>query len=311
MTASLDERVAAVAFCADQLMEAPLHVAASSLLRSIHADYSVHFYMVLTGFSSRAVQRLRRTLDSTGRNYELKALEVPDPTLFRGFRPLLGSLTTYHRLILPDIVQERRLLYLDSDMQVKTDVSPLFTLDMGSKAMGFVVDGSVKFALESKFFFSLGASPDDPAFNAGTMLFNLPEWRRQDCSARVLDFCRKHSDQLFAADQTALNALFAKDCFHLERRYNVKVFPAAGIRDIAQNGITHYVGSPKPWDLGGNWLLPYAKPWWNDLRLCAVPLHQRSSWLSASSWRRFPKILGGYRRILRMSRQQSREARSS
>ena len=292
-------------------MEAPLHVAASSLLRNIRADYSVRFYMVLTGFSTQAVARLRRTLEMTHRSFELNVLDAPDPSLFQGLPPLHGSLATYHRLILPEVVQEPILLYLDSDMQVKTDVSPLFTLDMGTKATGFVVDGTVGSALESQFFFSLGAAPGDPAFNAGTMLFNLPEWRRQNCSQRVFDFCRRHGSRLINRDQTALNALFAKDCLHLDPQYNAKVVPPVDRARVPQTGIIHFVGSPKPWDIGGKLILPYAKPWWDDLRRCALPFYQRSSWLSTSSWKRLPRILGGYRRILRLSYRQSRKPRPS
>lgn len=287
-----------MAFCTDQFMEAPLHVAASSLLRNIHTDYTVRFYFVLTGFSSRAVERLRRTLDLTGRAYVMKAVDVPDASLFRSFRPLHGNFTPYHRLILPEVVQEARLLYLDSDMQVRRDVSPLFCLEMGSKAMGFVVNGRVKSALEASFFLSLGAAPDDPAFNSGAMLFNLPEWHRQNCLARILEFCRRHSGQLVAADQTALNALYAKDCFHLDKSYNMGVFPTGSAWSIPENGIIHYVGSPKPWDIGGRLLLSNTEVWWEDLRKTAIPRYRCLPWLNHHSWRRLPRILGGYRRVI-------------
>lgn len=299
MAFSNERRVAAVAYCADRLMEVPLHVAASSLLRNIHVDYSVRFYLVLTGFSAKAVNRLRRTLELTGREHEVKILDAPDPSLFRGFRPLHGNLTPYHRLILPELVQEPRLLYFDSDTQVRTDVSPLFTLEMGSRAMGFVVDGKIRFALESPFFLSLGASPDDPAFNSGAMLFNLPEWTRQDCSRRIFEFCHRHSDQLLAADQTALTALYGKECFHLENRFNIKVYPAMEIQRIPDGGVIHYVGSPKPWDIGGKLFLHHTRPWWDDLRKTAVPLSMRVPWLSYGAWKRLSKIMGGYRQVAR------------
>lgn len=301
MTASSNNRVAAVAFCADQIMEGPLHVATSSLLRHLHSDFTLRLYLLLTGFSPPSVDRLRHTLDRTTRRYEIRLLDAPDPDLFRGFRPLHGSSTPYHRLILPDVVHEKRLLYLDSDMLVRTDVSPLFTVDMKSHAMGFVVDSTVEFALERQFFVSLGMSPQDPAFNSGTMLFDLPEWQRQNCSRQIFDFCRMYSNQLVSADQTALNALFAHNCCRLDGRYNVKIYPGMEPGPIPIESILHYVGSPKPWDLGGRLVLPYAKPWWSELRKCYLPLHKRIPFLSASSWKRLPKIMGGYRRSVRES----------
>jgi lipopolysaccharide biosynthesis glycosyltransferase len=290
------ERVAAVAFCADQFMEVPLHVAASSLLRNLHPDYTAHFYFLLTGFSEDAI----RTLDGTGRNYTFVLLETSDVTQFQGFHSLHGSYAIYYRLLLPDLVNEDRLLYLDSDIQIKVDVSPLFTIDIGSKAVGFVVDGTVSSGLDAKFLLSLGKSLDGPGFNSGVMLLNLPEWRRQECSLRIFAFCRQYGAQLINNDQTALNAVFADECYRLDPQYNVKLYPNRDrerCRMMPNDGIFHFIGSPKPWDIGGRLLLPHAGLWFDDLRKTAIPIYKRIPWLNRVSWLRLPKILGGYRLI--------------
>jgi lipopolysaccharide biosynthesis glycosyltransferase len=295
---AVKQRVAAVAFCTDRFMEAPLHVAASSLLRNLHPEYSARFYLLLTGFSSKDIGRLRRTLDAAGRTYTIEILETSGAARFEGFPSLHGNYTTYHRLLLPDLVQqEEHLLYLDSDIQVKTDVSPLFEMNMESSVIGFVVDGVVSTALDSKFLLSLGRPPDGPTFNAGVMLLNLPEWRRQDCSSRVFAFCRKHSGQLINNDQSALNGLFAEECYRLDPRYNLKFFPTTDPRDMPSNGIFHFVGSPKPWDIGGRFLMPHAAQWFEDLRRTAIPFYRRAPWLTGAAWARLPRILGGYRRF--------------
>ena len=293
------ERIAAVAFCADQYMEAPLHVAASSLLRNLRADYTARFYFLLTGFSEAAIARLRRTLNATGRTYTMKILGTHDTGLFRGFRPLHGNLAPYYRLLLPELVQEERLLYLDADTRIELDVSPLFELEMGSKATGFVVSGTVSSALDGAFHLSIGRDAEAPAFNSGVMLFNLPEWRRQDCSARTFAFGRKYSTELISHDQSILNALFAENCLCLDPRYNVQVLGTTAPEAIPANGVFHFVGNPKPWDIGGRLLLPHAGPWFDDLRKTAIPPLQRISWLNWTAWARIPGILGGYRRILR------------
>jgi len=251
------ERVAAVAFCCDRLMEAPLHVAASSLLRNLHPEYTAHFYFLLTGFSASAIGRLRRTLDYNGRSYTMNLLETSGTGKFREFQSLYGSFATYYRLLLPDLVQEERLVYFDSDTQIEIDVSPLFEVDMGSKAMGFMVDGSVSSALDCAFQVSIGRSPEGPAFNSGVMLFNLPEWRNQRCSEKLVSFGRKHGAELISHDQSILNALFAEDCYRLDARYNVKVYATTDPKRVPAAGVFHFVGSPKPWDIGGR-LLPVA-----------------------------------------------------
>lgn len=296
---SRKERVAAVAFCTDKLMEAPLHVAASSLLRNLHPEFTARFYFLLAGFSEADIRRLRRTMDAMGRAYSMEMLETSGAARFQGFPSLHGNYTTYYRLLLPDLVHEERLLYLDSDIQVKVDVSPLFEMNMESSAVGFVVDGVVSLTIDGKFLLSLGKHPDGPSFNAGVMLLNLPEWRRQDCSSRVFDFCRKYSSQLINNDQSALNALFAEECYRLDPRYNVKFFSTPNARNLPANGIFHFVGSPKPWDIGGRFLVMHAGQWFADLKRTAIPFYRRAPWLTVAAWARLPKILGGYRRLVR------------
>lgn len=275
-----------IAFCVDAQMEAALHVVASSLLRHLKPGLVPHFHVVLAHTSPGAEGSLRRTLDRAGRQYELTFSTVLDATMFLGFRPLHGNMTPYYRLLLPQIVTGvERLLYLDSDMLVMGDVSPLFDLDMEGKALGFVVDGKLAWALERDFFLSLGLRPDDPGFNTGTMLINLPEWYRQNCRERIFSFCQRHRDQLMTADQTALLALFSRDCVHLDTTYNARE-PNSDTR------VLHYIGLPKPWDKGARWLLPHARLWWEEFDKTAYDGR------NPGSWRRVPKLLGGYKRLL-------------
>ena len=133
--------VISVAFCTDRTMEAALHVAALSVLNHLSSSQTARFHLLLTGFSRDRIDLLRLTLDGAQRPYEMEVLQAPDRSLFEGFRPLQGSLTPYHRLVLPDLVNEERLLYLDSDTLARIDVSPLIAVDMQAHATGFVVDG--------------------------------------------------------------------------------------------------------------------------------------------------------------------------
>jgi lipopolysaccharide biosynthesis glycosyltransferase len=139
-------------------------------------------------------------------------LETNSFLAFARLSPLLGSRVPYYRLLLPDLVNEERLLYLDSDLQVNVDVSPLFEVDMGTKSVGFVVSGMVKTSLDHRLLTSIGRPPDASTFNSGVCLFNTSEWHRQKCWERLLSFAGEHETELKTADQSLLNALFADDC---------------------------------------------------------------------------------------------------
>ena len=296
--AEVDKPVAAVAFCADRTMEVPLLVAASSLLRHLCSDYTARLYFVLSGFSVRDIDCLRRTLDKADRNFEMRILGPDDIHLPAGLPALHGSLTTYYRLFLPELIDEARLLYLDADLQVNIDVAPLFAADMGAKPAGFAVYGAVRHSLDGQFQVSIGRSPDGLVLNAGVMLFNLAEWRRQGCSEAVWKFGLKHRTELVSHDQSILRALFADDCYRLPPEFNFQLTPE-NCSNIPPKAIIHYVGSPKPWDIGGRLLLPYADRWFAALRETAIPPAKRRVWLNPRSWLRVPRIFGGYRRAVR------------
>ena len=299
---------AVIAFCSDEYMEAPLHVAAMSVVRALHPAWLARIYVLTQGIDDRGLAALRSSLDRLDRAYEMVELATAETSIFTGLRPFHGSYSAYFRLLLPGLINDDRFLYLDTDTITTIDVSPLFEVDMHGRALGFVNTGKVKHSLERNFFLSQGASLEDPSFNSGVILFNRSEWLKQDCFSRLLDFCRAHPDDLLAADQTALNVLFARDCHHLDPPFNVPLSTVFREK-IPEQGVYHFVGSPKPWDLFGEWIHPYGDLWKHAIEQTAIGLQQRVSYLSLRNWRRFPRIMGGYRRIFRQRGQQRRLAK--
>jgi lipopolysaccharide biosynthesis glycosyltransferase len=284
----------AIAFCADKTMEASLHVAARSALANINPVHRPHIYAMVERFSQKDKALLIRTLDLTRREYDLTFLE-PTPNIFAGLPGLHGQLSCYFRLLLPGAVKENRLLYLDADMLIRCDLSPLFALDMGHEPLGAVIDETVGNTLDKDLRVSLHQSLTDPAFNSGALLFDCAIWRERELLKECLRFGLEYRKQIRVVDQSILNALFAKNCVRLPGQYNAKIFNH--IRHVPTEGVLHYVGSPKPWDLGAKLILPYARAWFSELRKTALPVTRRNPWLMVETWRRFPKILGGYRRM--------------
>jgi lipopolysaccharide biosynthesis glycosyltransferase len=286
-----------VAFCADPNMEVPLHCAAASLLKWADPGCRVSFNFLLTGFDEPKRKILLSTLDKAERGYDVRFLPTPQASIFRGFRPLHGNMMAYYRLVLPDLIQSDRLLYLDADTIPCLDVTPLWKLDMLGNALGAVEGGTVSDMPEKSFFASLGLNPKTPAFNSGVILFNLKQWHEQRRSAEVFDFCRKYPDHLKAADQTALIAVFAGDFTRLPDNFNIQLFPNEPEKHKG-TGIFHFAGSPKPWDLFGSILHPRYDIYQSALETVAFA-KQGPEFLAASRWRRAYHIKWGYYRTLR------------
>jgi lipopolysaccharide biosynthesis glycosyltransferase len=175
--------------------------------------------------------------------------------------------------------------------------------------MGFVVQSVMGRALEKKFFLELGNEKDDPAFNSGVMLVDSKQWKAQQCTPRLMEFCRTYPDALLAADQTALNALFSKSCFHLDERLNVRLSTIVW-DDLPAEGIYHFVGSPKPWDIFGNLFHPYARTWNEYRKSAGISVWTLNPYLEPSAWWRLPRILGAYLRPLRWLFARMRSGRS-
>jgi lipopolysaccharide biosynthesis glycosyltransferase len=288
----------AVAFCADQNMERPLHVAVSSVLSKIAKKWTPNFYFMLSDFSERQKDDILRTLDVAGGDYRAHFLERPPDKLLSGLRPLHGNMTPYLRLALPEHeIDAERLLYLDSDTISYLDITPLGDIPMPFP-MGFVESGVVDDYPEKGFFSRIGLPPHTVAFNSGVMLFDLAAWRANRLTEQILGFCRRYSDDLVAADQTAMIASCAGNFTRVDRRYNVHLYASTPTQDPLTNpGIYHFVGSPKPWDIGGRYFHS-SFPIYAQALANTVWKRHTTGYMSLAQWKRAYKIRGGYARTV-------------
>ena len=98
-----------------------------------------------------------------------------------------------------------KLLYLDTDVMARGDISELYETELGNAHMAGARD------FFGKFFFS-------PSYlNAGVLLFNMRTMREDGIFLRCRRLC--NDKKLFLLDQNALNR-FAKRKVILNRRFN-------------------------------------------------------------------------------------------
>jgi lipopolysaccharide biosynthesis glycosyltransferase len=124
-----------------------------------------------------------------------------------------------------------------------------------------------------------------------------------------MEFCRKYPDALLAADQTALNALFSRSCFRLDPLFNVRL--STIVRDdLPAEGIYHFVGSPKPWDIFGNLFHPYSRMWNEYRKSAGIGVLTLNPYIQPSAWGRLPRISGPYLRLVRWRLELMRSGRN-
>jgi lipopolysaccharide biosynthesis glycosyltransferase len=240
-----------------------LHATLASLTKNLGRREHVALTLFYQDIDAISLEELRGTVEDAGGVGALDFREA-DVTDFKHLRSLQGDWMTYLRLYLPRLLPDAAtILYLDSDLVVNTDASAFFDVPLGEAPIGAIDGGTVLLNLDGAFLKTVGLQDDDRSFNAGVLLINAELWRTGGLIEQTMAFGKKHSEFLRSADQTILNALFARSFCPLPAHLNIAVLPQEA-RLPDSNGIFHFVGSPKPWDpLGrffhGNWQM------WRDV----------------------------------------------
>ena len=149
---------------------------------------------------------------------------------------------TFARYYIPDFVTEDKVLYLDSDLVVTGDLTPLFELDLGENYLA---------AARSCFGAGVG-------FNAGVLLINNKKWKLDNIRQQLVELTEKEHENVGEGDQSILNILFQKSCYQLEDTYNFQIGFDAGAAEknhafIFEIPLTplpkilHYISPDKPW----------------------------------------------------------------
>jgi UDP-glucose:(glucosyl)LPS alpha-1,3-glucosyltransferase len=278
-----------IVFCADRGVLPGLHVAAYSLLDRIGPAVAETRFVVFSDALDEAdMALLRQTLASLAKPFTLELWRV-EASAFAGFPLLNGSWATYYRLAVPQILEVERFLYVDADTLCDMDVSELNTLDMGTAPAGLVPEAPLAGAADRVVAEQLGNSPVEPYFNAGIILVNVGEWRRQKITERAMEYLAEFHPNYW--DQSALNVVLHRSAIPLDERYNSianmrKNWPFLKQPCGKIGRLVHFLDYPKPWDFLGEFISPQYRLWRSVLNQTAMKDFR--SWHSTPA-RKFPK----------------------
>jgi lipopolysaccharide biosynthesis glycosyltransferase len=291
-----------IVYCADRSALPGLHVAAYSLLEHISPNVTqTRFFVFSDALDESDLALLHQTLASLDKPFTLELRRV-DATSFSGFPSLNGSWATYHRLAVPQVLDVERFLYVDADTLCDVDVSGLNTLDLGKMAAGLVPEAPLAGAADRFVAGQLGNSYSEPYFNAGVILVNVMEWRRQRVTERAMEYIATHRPPFH--DQSALNVVLHGSAIILDDRFNTianmrKHWPSLTHPNGKTNKLVHFLDYPKPWDFLGEWVHPQYGLWRSVLD--RTTMKRFRSWHATPS-RKFSKTIkawNGYKKALK------------
>lgn len=243
-----------------------------------NAEHEIYTHLLHNGLSSNSIslfESLNKRYNNTIIFYYIDEAKVKDAKLKEN-SPV--TITTYYRLLLPELLSKSitLILYLDCDVIVRKDISELFTeIDMSGYGVAAVKDS---LPWNTKHRFVMGLSLEEASFCAGVMLINLQYWREHDCKRKLMNFSTKDTGEVFFADQDALNFVFRKHWYQLPYQYGHSPLSIAVLNrgqrwsDYWANAydpsIIHFAAHVKPWF---KVKFPQRELYWHYLELSGFP----------------------------------------
>ena len=256
----------------------PLCVMLTSVVVHFDAARLLRIYVLSLDSGAKEQENLRLSLDKNRPGLENIEIHWPkmDPDWFQN---LPGNnrfgLDTFSRLFADKVLPAEceKFIYLDCDMIVVTDISPLQDNTTEPTTLFAVRDMGSPWASCPDGIFNhteLGIPSTAKMFNAGLLVLNLKRWRDLNIRDKVLDYARRNAGASFF-DQTALNATLYGDWTELDTRWNqchdallYEKWKVAGFTKAQwahsrdEPFIIHYSGLTKPWQ-GKDWKPRYAR----------------------------------------------------
>lgn len=136
---------------------------------------------------------------------------------FRKNRPL--SMAAYYRLLLASILPLNidKVLYLDCDIIVVRDIEEIFRIEIDDYALAASLD---HFPYSQQHRLQLHMEVGERTFCSGIMLVNLKYWREHSIEKGLLEYAKRHREEVWLHDQDVLNYYFKKKWFLLPPKWN-------------------------------------------------------------------------------------------
>jgi lipopolysaccharide biosynthesis glycosyltransferase len=177
-----------------------------------------------------------------------------DPSRFSYFKEVTHiSRAMYYRLLLPDVLSEKLILYLDCDVLARQDISDIFETDLGMAVAGAVVNPFYDVS-------NAGLSTGELYFNSGVMLIDRERWIHSNITTNTIAYLEANMDRVRMPDQDALNNTLKGKWVEINPTFNCQTSMLARHADfrktisekwdskfLADPKIMHFSSSHKQW----------------------------------------------------------------
>lgn len=239
-----------IALCTDDRYANHCAICITSILENNKLE-DCHIYVMTEGLLDENLKKFHYLEKYYKKPVEVKVI---DGKIFEGLQ-VTGRLprSMYFRFMLPEIINDSSLLYLDCDIIVRHSLRDLFHIDLTNYACGVVEDqcgDDVRMHNRINMF--------SRYFNSGVLLMNLDYWRKYDIAKKLIDYIA-NAGWLMCPDQDALNVVLEGKVLFLGYEYNFQegfynelIWLRADKWDKVEEAkkdpiVVHYTSGEKPW----------------------------------------------------------------
>ena len=183
----------------------------------------IDFYVLDGGIeedTKKGIEKLKDKFD----NFNIEFIKM-EKNLVKDFPDVNHfSRNAYYRYFIPDLKPElSKVLYIDTDMVIKCDISNIYNIDIQNKplyAVPYLSESKntddkwinhikKKFKITSKYI------------NSGLLLINCEYFRNNNILKLLVETTNEYANALECPDQDVLNMIFQEKIGYLDGRYNL------------------------------------------------------------------------------------------
>lgn len=236
-----------VFFASDKNYLPCLSVAIKSLLAHISRDKEYHIFVLTPDITQAALMEDFGVIPG---NVKIRAVNINDKIDSIKQKAKLRdyySLSIYSRLFIPEMFPEYdKVIYLDCDIIVNTDIAKMHEVNIGNNFLGCVLDKAVVNAPEFVEYVikHIGCDDDKKYFNSGVLLMNNTRCRESGMLEAFYNWLNQNQSTV-APDQDFLNLYCKNQVTYLPAGWDE--MPIANKLDDQDLFIIHYNMFFKPW----------------------------------------------------------------
>ena len=233
-------------FASDENYVPYLDVAIISIIKNSSKNNNYEITILENGISKESKNKLLKhskgniSISFYDTNKVIEPIKAQLPNVF------YYGLAAYFRLFIETTFpQYDKVIYLDSDVVLLTDIAKLYDTDLGDNLVGAVYEQNTdRDPMFTNYVSDIIGIPPHTYFNSGVMVMNLKEFRKFGVQRRFIEMLTKYNFDSLAPDQEYMNVICHDRVKYLPTGWNKQSFPEPVEGDF---NLAHFALANKPW----------------------------------------------------------------